>query len=166
VTITAPDSAPGGITARITASSAPSCCALDEVKRTLAAEDRRSPIPTPIRLAPDEPLLAPRRRRLPARITHLAFSVSSATSLTVRDAFGTWVQLRHYDLHQAAPGSFDTTVGVLLSRRTDGIRDWDTSMVAMQGPIDLEPDTLEIWRRVWLSNNPAVGRLDPNQNTD
>jgi hypothetical protein len=86
-------------------------------------------------------------RRVPSPGTHLAFGVTSMTSELVREAFGTWVQLRHSELNEAAPEPFGVTVGVLLSRRTDGVRDWDTRMVALVGPID--PDTLQIWQRVW-----------------
>jgi hypothetical protein len=75
------------------------------------------------------------------------------TSEMVRHYFSTWIQLRHYELNQTAPEPFETTVGVLLSRRADGIRAWDTSMVAIQGHVDIEPETLKIWRRVWSQDN-------------
>ncbi len=84
---------------------------------------------------------------------HLAFGVSSTTSDTVRAAFSTWIQLRHYELGHSAPGRFETSIGVLLSRRTDGVRGWDTSMVAIQGPIDIDAETLVIWRHLWSPAN-------------
>jgi hypothetical protein len=61
-------------------------------------------------------------RRVLSPGLHLAFGVTSKTSETIRDAFSTWVQLRHYELIKAAAEPFDTTGGVLLSRRTDGAR--------------------------------------------
>jgi len=102
-------------------------------------------------------------RRVLSPGLHLAFGVSSTTSDSVRGAFSTWIQLRHYELGHSAPGRFGTSVGVLLSRRTDGARPWDTSMVAIQGDIDIDPETLRIWRRIWPTpGTPDLGHDQPD----
>jgi hypothetical protein len=77
------------------------------------------------------------------------------TSEMVRHYFSTWIQLRHYELNLIAPEPFEMMVGVLLSRGADSVRAWDTSMVAIQGQIDIEPETVKIWRRVWSEDSAS-----------
>ena len=50
-------------------------------------------------------------------------------------------------------GSFDglESVGVMLTPRADGIRDWDTTMFAVKDDPLLEPDEFEIYRGFWNS---------------
>ena len=72
-----------------------------------------------------------------------------------QDAFGSWVQLRHYELQEIAGDAEDlTTVGVLLTPRRDGLRDWDTTMSAVSGRIDLSVDDLALYRRIWSQTGP------------
>jgi hypothetical protein len=82
----------------------------------------------------------------------LGFGVCSRFDATVRAAFQWWVLLRH---HERAPaGQLDRldqalTVGVLLTPRSDGVRDWDTTdsgkrrPAANRGGTDVQPCTLE-----------------------
>jgi hypothetical protein len=60
---------------------------------------------------------------------------------------GDQVKPGDFELNEVAPEPVGVTVGVPLSRRTDRVRDWDTRMVALVGPIN--PDALQIWQRVW-----------------
>lgn len=81
---------------------------------------------------------------------HLAFAVCSQFSDMHRDLFGWWVQLRHYD-HAQVRGSADdlTTVGVLLSPRHDGVRAFDTTMIAVRGVLDFSDEELRALREAW-----------------
>jgi hypothetical protein len=42
-----------------------------------------------------------------------------------------------------------TTVGVLLSPRSDGVRPWDTTSLFISGALDLDKETLEAYATVW-----------------
>jgi hypothetical protein len=84
------------------------------------------------------------------RLVQLGFGVGSAFSQMHQDAFGSWVQLRHYELQEVAGDAEElTTVGVLLTPRGDGVRDWDTTMSAVSGRIDLPMDDLALYRKIW-----------------
>jgi hypothetical protein len=62
-----------------------------------------------------------------------------------RAAFQSWVLLRH---HERAPaGQLDRldqalTVSVLLTPRSDGVRDWDTTVIAVSGDPQLTEEEL------------------------
>ncbi|RDI73177.1 hypothetical protein Gocc_3098 [Gaiella occulta] len=81
---------------------------------------------------------------------HLAFGVCSQFSDMHRDLFSWWVQLRHYD-HAQVRGAADdlTTVGVLLSPRRDGVRAFDTTMIAVRGALDFSDEELRALREAW-----------------
>jgi hypothetical protein len=58
-----------------------------------------------------------------------------------------------------------TTVGVLLTPRHDGLRDWDTSMAAVSGPIELSEADLALYRETWGSSGlPDRGGLGSETN--
>jgi hypothetical protein len=82
----------------------------------------------------------------------LGFGVCSRFDATIRAAFQAWVLLRH---HERAPaGQLDRldqalTVGVLLTPRTDGVRDWDTAMIAVRGDPQLTEEDLTSSRALW-----------------
>jgi hypothetical protein len=61
----------------------------------------------------------------------------------LRGMFTTWVWLRHHQLWENLGQPEDlTTVGLVVTPRSDGIRPWDTSVVAAIGDLGLEaPDT-------------------------
>lgn len=86
----------------------------------------------------------------------LAFGVVSQFSPMHEEAFSIWVQLRHHDLHEATGRVEDlTTVGVLLSPRTDGRRPWDTTMVGGTGNLELTDEELTAYRQLWkLEDRP------------
>lgn len=80
---------------------------------------------------------------------HLAFSVSSDSSKEDRELFAWWVQLRHYE-HCEARGDTDiTTVGVLLTPRHDGLRAFDTTVVAVHGELEFTEEQLRALRQAW-----------------
>ena len=75
----------------------------------------------------------------------LAFGACSQLTPVHREAFSQWAMLRHNDFMEkvATPfGVTPTTVAVLLTPRYDRFRPWDTTMVAMEGDLGLEPDEL------------------------
>jgi hypothetical protein len=84
---------------------------------------------------------------------HLGFGVCSQGSSTHRDAFGAWAQLRHHELHELLGQDF-LTVAVLLTPSTSDSRPWDTSMVAIQGDLQLDDEAVSQLRSVW--NNDAL----------
>jgi hypothetical protein len=83
--------------------------------------------------------------------THLGFGACSRPYTDeIRDMFGWWVQLRHYDmLEKTAADDGLTTVAVLLTPRTDGQRPWDTTMCAVSGAVNLTDDELAALRSMW-----------------
>jgi hypothetical protein len=83
--------------------------------------------------------------------THLGFgSCSHRYTSEISDIFGWWVQLRHHDFRQAAETDDDlTTVAVLLTPRTDGVRPWDTTMCAVSGELNFTEEELNRLRSLW-----------------
>ncbi len=82
--------------------------------------------------------------------THLAFGVASKVSPPHLDAFAAWVELRHHDLQQLIDEVEGlTTVGVLLTPRDDAGRQWDTTMVAAAGDLELTDEELAAYREFW-----------------
>lgn len=82
----------------------------------------------------------------------LAFGACSQLTPVHREAFSQWAMLRHNDFMEkvVAPlGVTPTTVAVLLTPRYDRFRPWDTTMVAMEGDLGLEPDELAAMRVLW-----------------
>lgn len=82
----------------------------------------------------------------------LAFGACSEPhSEEILDLFQWWVMLRHHDLYQRVedPDAL-ITVGILLTPRTDGVRDWDTTALAVSpGDLRLTPEELAAFRQVW-----------------
>ncbi|MDT5029673.1 MAG: hypothetical protein QOE61_6631, partial [Micromonosporaceae bacterium] len=77
----------------------------------------------------------------------LAFGVCSSLTDLHRQAFQSWFLLRHHergdDLTEA------TSIGILLTPRTSGRREWDTTMLAITGNPDLADEDPEIYRDLW-----------------
>jgi hypothetical protein len=81
---------------------------------------------------------------------HLVFAASSQFSDMHKDMFGYWVQLRHYDHLQVRADADDLlTVGVLLTPRHDGVRAFETTMVAVRGALDFSETELQALRAAW-----------------
>lgn len=79
----------------------------------------------------------------------LGFAVSSERAERVKDMFSDWLMIRHdqrsefEDLNQAK------SVGVLLTPREDGRREWDTTMMAVEGDLQLTDDDRGRFNERW-----------------
>jgi len=91
---------------------------------------------------------------------HMGFGACSASSEMHRDAFGWWVQLRHHQLQHLTGIDDLTTVGILLTHRTDGQRPWDTTMVSVRGDLELTEEEIETFESVWDRDNRIVPHSD------
>ena len=79
----------------------------------------------------------------------LGFGISSKLSSLTREAFRSWFLLRHHERSDFDVQSSATSVGVLLTPRNDGFREWDTTMIAMAGDPQLSAEDLDRLRRLW-----------------
>ncbi|MFJ4681680.1 hypothetical protein [Kitasatospora sp. NPDC088783] len=79
----------------------------------------------------------------------LGFVVCSTLSEQTRAAFSAWLELRHHERGETADLSDLTSIGVLLTPRSDGYRDWDTTVLAVSGDLKLTDDELSRYRAVW-----------------
>jgi hypothetical protein len=79
----------------------------------------------------------------------LGFGVCSVFSEVTREAFRSWFLLRHHERGDVEPLIAATSVGVLLTPRRDGLRDWDTTMIAITGDPGLTDDELHRYRQLW-----------------
>jgi len=87
---------------------------------------------------------------------HLAFGVCSQFTELHREAFRQWTILRHQELTGTGivpEGRTPKTVAVLLTPRHDGYSPWDTTMIAINGELSLEPDELAAMRDFWAQRN-------------
>lgn len=90
---------------------------------------------------------------------HLAFGACSSFSEAHRAAFSAWVQLRHHELLATRHDADAITVGILLTRRHDGRRPWDTTMVAASGELHLTQEELASYEQLWSPDPPeALGK--------
>ena len=79
----------------------------------------------------------------------LGFGVCSDLSDVTREAFRSWFLLRHHERRDFDTNSSATSVGVLLTPRHDGLREWDTTMIAVTGDPELSPDEVDQLDRFW-----------------
>ncbi|MBA3877789.1 MAG: hypothetical protein C0498_12860 [Anaerolinea sp.] len=81
---------------------------------------------------------------------YLIFGAASRHDQVIANAFSAYVTLRHQQMLELIPERTDVmTVGVLLTPREDGLRPWDTSMVATRGDQHFEPDLRTALERLW-----------------
>jgi len=87
---------------------------------------------------------------------HLGFGACSHPYCDeIAYGFGLWLQLRHRDfLAVTQDVEHLTSVAVLVTPRPSGHRPWDTSVLAVSGPVDFEPDDLVRARELF----PRPGR--------
>lgn len=84
--------------------------------------------------------------------TTLVFGVCSKFSADIQTAFTTRVHLMHHEVCERNNDFTNTrTVGVLLTPREDSLRDWDTSLSAVEGDLGLTEDEIEQYRTLWPS---------------
>lgn len=84
--------------------------------------------------------------------TQLGLGVCSQFDDEIQGAFGAWVRLRHHEFTERVDPEEPVTVGVLLTpcvRKRK--RQWDTTMTAVRGRIELDAEELAacvaLWRR-------------------
>jgi hypothetical protein len=85
------------------------------------------------------------------RVLQLGLGVCSSSHNEMHDAhFGGWVLWRHHQVQQSLGSDRPLrTIGVLLTPRRDGLRPWDTTLKALDGPVELTPEEISIYREVW-----------------
>ncbi|MBW3606044.1 MAG: hypothetical protein KY460_14320 [Actinobacteria bacterium] len=79
----------------------------------------------------------------------LGFGVCSVFNETIRSAFGAWLRLRHHERISRTGTTDLTSVGVLLTPRHDGYREWDTTMAAINGDPQLTDQELQQYRELF-----------------
>ncbi|MGW4942965.1 hypothetical protein ACWEOZ_15425 [Actinoplanes sp. NPDC004185] len=81
---------------------------------------------------------------------NLIFAAASRYDETVRTHFRWYISLRHQQLSEALPIQAEAlTVGVLLTPRHDGLRPWDTTMVATKGEQGLDVSIRQQLEALW-----------------
>ncbi|MFJ5879794.1 hypothetical protein [Kitasatospora cineracea] len=79
----------------------------------------------------------------------LGFVVCSVLTDITRAAFSSWLRLRHHERgEQSGTGPF-RSIGVMLTPRSDGYRDWDTTMAAIDGDPELTDDEIHSYQELW-----------------
>ena len=112
-------------------------------------------------VAPGEGFWKHRRFIGGADATQLAFGVCSSPLTEMEyDLFTWWLQLRHHDWRELCavelgrPDGKLTTVGVLLTPRPDGLRDFDTTVLLVRGDVGFDDDQLALLRKHWPDEQP------------
>lgn len=86
----------------------------------------------------------------------LGFAVCSALTDHTRAAFSAWLQLRHHERGEDADLGSLTSVGVLLTPRADGYREWDTTVQVISGDPDLSDADLRVYQGLWNANQAGT----------
>jgi hypothetical protein len=80
----------------------------------------------------------------------LAFGACSQLTPVHREAFAQWSMLRHHEFTTFAIDVDEPrTVAVLLTPRWDGQRPWDTTLFALHGKLEFDPDELAAMEAFW-----------------
>jgi hypothetical protein len=79
----------------------------------------------------------------------LGFGVCSSFTEGTQAAFRAWLLLRHHERSKAESISEATSIGVLLTPRDDGFREWDTSLAVVNGDPELTEAELREFRTLW-----------------
>jgi Family of unknown function (DUF6444) len=79
----------------------------------------------------------------------LGFGVCSKFTELTRQAFISWLLLRHHERRDLRTIADAVSIGVLLTPRGDGFRDWDTTMAAVTGELELTEEELRQSRELW-----------------
>ncbi|OJY41570.1 hypothetical protein [Pseudonocardia sp. 73-21] len=88
-------------------------------------------------------------------VPQLGFGVCSALNDTTPAAFRSWVMLRHHERGTTAELENALTVGVLLTPCSDGLREWETTLLAIRGDPDLDEEELAQSRLLWDRDGPT-----------
>ena len=105
---------------------------------------------------PDNAFWKFRTFRTPGGEDQLGFGVCSKFNEVTRNAFTAWLLLRHHERGDPAALASLTSIGVLLTPRSDGLREWDTSMQAVSGDPALSDDDLTLYRNLWNNTTPST----------
>ncbi|HAL25851.1 MAG TPA: hypothetical protein DCP25_03830 [Chloroflexi bacterium] len=90
---------------------------------------------------------------------HLIFGAAPRFNEVVREAFESFIRLRHQQHLELTPKRADLlTVGILLTPRHDGFRPWDTTLAATTGQQEFEPDLRSALEELW---GPFGTRIQP-----
>jgi hypothetical protein len=86
----------------------------------------------------------------------LGFAVcSKPVNDIIQESFRSWALLRHHERRDIDDLDIATSVCVLLTPRSDGLREWDTTLLAITGPAKLTDEQLNSYRGLWKSNPTA-----------
>ncbi|MEV8628583.1 hypothetical protein [Streptomyces sp. NPDC051079] len=88
----------------------------------------------------------------------LGFAVCSTLTDRTRAAFSAWLQLRHHERGEDADLGSLTSLGVLLTPRADGYREWDTTVQVISGDPELSDADLRVYQDLWNANQAGVGQ--------
>jgi len=96
-------------------------------------------------------------------VPQLGFGVCSRFDETIHNAFRSWVLLRHHERGDAEQLTQALSIGVLLTPRSDGIRKWDTTVLAVTGDPALTDEELTQSRHLWNSGELSLpgGAMGP-----
>jgi hypothetical protein len=79
----------------------------------------------------------------------------------IQTAFGTYVRLRHLQhLEVMRERARLLTAGVLLTPRTDGLRPWDTTMIATSGDESFSTEERAEVEHIWGRLGQGVNHLE------
>lgn len=87
----------------------------------------------------------------------LGFAVCSALTDHTRAAFSAWLRLRHHERGESTDLARLTSAGVLLTPRTDGYREWDTTVVAVSGDPELTDEELLTYQNLFNTPDSPTG---------
>lgn len=80
----------------------------------------------------------------------IGFGVCSDAGDQVREMFHSWLETRHHQRVARLDGADDlTTVGILLTPRSDGLRRWDTAIAALRGDLQLTSERVTALENLW-----------------
>jgi hypothetical protein len=82
-------------------------------------------------------------------VYQVSFAVCSEHSDKITTAFRAWVFLRHSERVKYESIEFARSVAILLTPRRDSLRPWDTTLLAVEGDLDLSEEELEEYEAFW-----------------
>ncbi|MFD9916964.1 hypothetical protein [[Kitasatospora] papulosa] len=87
----------------------------------------------------------------------LGFAICSVLTDHTRAAFSAWLQLRHHERGEDEDVSSLTSLGVLLTPRMDGYRDWDTTVQVISGNPELSDADQRVYQDMRNANQRGRG---------